>query len=477
MAEQTLKEKTAKGLFWGGISNGMQQLLGVLIGIVLLKNLTPDDYGMVGMLAIFTAIASTIQESGFTAALTNRPEFKAEDYNSVFWFNLVVGGIIYLILFFTAPLIAYFYRQPELLSLSRVLFLSILIGSFGIAHNAVLFRKLMVKERAKIDITSTSLAGIVGIYMAVNGFGYWSLVIQTLIYSLLGTILRWFYSPWRPVLQINFSPIKEMFGFGIKMLLSSIIAQVQGNIFSVLLGRFSTKADVGYFSQGVKWASMGTQVVNGMVFSVAQPIFAQTNKDKLRQAFVFRKIIRFISFISFPCMLGLAFISKDFISVINQDFIFCVPILQLYCIWGAFTPILMLYAQIVVAYGRSDFYFWISVVFAIIQISLVSFVLQFGIYWMAFSIVLSSYIYLLVWHIFVATLLPIKFFQIVKDIIPYLVASLFVFTVAYFLTKNICNIYKLLILKIFISVLLYICIMKIFKSVIFDEVVSFIWKK
>ncbi|MCK9160785.1 MAG: oligosaccharide flippase family protein, partial [Bacteroidaceae bacterium] len=259
MAEQTLKEKTAKGLFWGGISNGVQQLLGVLIGIVLLKNLSPGDYGMIGMLAIFTGIASTIQESGFTAALTNRPTFKSEDYNSVFWFNVIVGSGIYVILFFSAPYIAKFYNQPDLVLLSRILFLSIVIGSLGIAHNAVLFRKLMVKQRAKIDIFSTAFSGIAGIYLAINGYGYWALAIQTLVYTSLGTICRWIFSPWKPIFKFNFTPVKEMFGFGTKMLISTIVAQIQINIFSVLLGKYYTKADVGYYSQGTKWTNMGIQ--------------------------------------------------------------------------------------------------------------------------------------------------------------------------------------------------------------------------
>ena len=154
MAEQTLKEKTAKGLFWGGLSNGVQQLLNALFGLVLARVLDASDYGMVGMLAIFSAIASTIQESGFTAALTNQKEIKHEDYNAVFWFSSLTGVLFYLILFFCAPLIAQFYDKPELIGLSRIVFLSFLFGGFGIASNAYMFKMLMVKEKAKIDIIS-----------------------------------------------------------------------------------------------------------------------------------------------------------------------------------------------------------------------------------------------------------------------------------------------------------------------------------
>ena len=176
MAEQTLKEKTAKGLFWGGLSNGVQQVLNALFGLILARVLDASDYGMVGMLAIFSAIASTIQESGFTAALTNQKEIKHEDYNAVFWFSSLTGVLFYLILFFCAPLIAEFYDKPELIGLSRIVFLGFLFGGFGIASNAYLFKTLMVKERAKIDIVSLICSGFIGVTLALNGFAYYGLV-------------------------------------------------------------------------------------------------------------------------------------------------------------------------------------------------------------------------------------------------------------------------------------------------------------
>ena len=164
MAEQTLKEKTAKGLFWGGLSNGVQQILNALFGLVLARVLDASDYGMVGMLAIFSAIASTIQESGFTAALTNQKKIKHKDYNAVFWFSSLTGVLFYLVLFFCAPLIAKFYDKPELIGLSRIAFLGFLFGGFGIASNAYLFKTLMIKERAKIDIVSLICSGLIGYF-------------------------------------------------------------------------------------------------------------------------------------------------------------------------------------------------------------------------------------------------------------------------------------------------------------------------
>ena len=286
MAEQTLKEKTAKGLFWGGLSNGVQQVLNLVFGLMLARILDASDYGMVGMLAIFSAIASTIQESGFTAALTNQKEIRHEDYNAVFWFSTLTGVLFYLILFFCAPLIAQFYDKPELIGLSRIVFLSFLFGGFGIASNAYMFKMLMVKEKAKIDIISLICSGTIGVILALNGFAYYGLAIQTTTYIGISSLLKLYFAPWKPTSQINFSPLKSMFGFGAKLILTNIFTQISNNVFSVVLGKFYTPQQLGFYSQGQKWMGMGHQLIGGMINGVAQPVLVQVMDDKERQVHV-----------------------------------------------------------------------------------------------------------------------------------------------------------------------------------------------
>ncbi|MDH6306786.1 O-antigen/teichoic acid export membrane protein [Parabacteroides sp. PF5-5] len=475
--EPTLKEKTAKGLFWGGISKGIQQILSVFIGIILLNNLTPDDYGMIGLLAIFIGIANTIQESGFTSALANKSEFNSEDYNSVFWFCIIISIIIYTILFCCAPLIAIFFNEPNLKILARILFLSFVANSISISHNAVLFKKIMVKERAKVDIISTLTSGAIGIYLAINGYGYWALAFQTLTYTVMGSILRWYYSPWKPTFIFNFTPIKKMFGFSSKLMVSSIITQIQSNIFSVLLGKFQTKTDVGYFSQGFKWASMGAEVISGTVSGIAQPIFVLNRNNKKKQVQIFRKLLRFIAFISFPSLLGLAFVSREFITLINSDWLPCVPILQLYCIWAITAPISVLYMQLAISYNKSFFYFTQTILYALIQISIAFCVLPYGIYWMAFANVLTTYLYLLIWHIYISRLIPLKIISVLKDISPYLIISIILIVFTHYLVKDLEVVLFRFFLKILTVSVLYILIVWKSNSTIFKESVSFIFQK
>ncbi len=477
MGESSLKEQTAKGLFWGGLSNGIQQVVSLLIGIVLMKLLSLSDYGMVGLLAIFTGIASVIQESGFTAALTNRKTIVHKDYNAVFWFNLLVSLSLYLILFFCAPFIADFYNEPKLTNLSRVVFLSLLFGSLGIAHNAILFKKLMVKQRAIIDIVSLSLSGIAAVILALKGQGYWALVANQLIYIFCGTVLRWYFSKWKPTLDWDFSPIREMFGFSIKLLISNIFTQIQVNIFSVLLGRFYTKADVGIFSQGAKWANMGTTFIRGMINGVAQPVFAITNQEVERQAQIFRKTIRFIAFISFPFMMGIAFISQEFILMIDSKWLPSVPILQIYCFWGILASIQLLYSQFIISCGKSDLYFWNTILSGLLQIIAAVVSLPFGIYYLALSALITSLIYTLIWHWFVSRIIPIRLWDLLKDCMPYALVTIGSFGLTWIVTYKIEIVSLRMLLKILLTATCYILAMWYGRSVIFKESISFILKQ
>lgn len=477
MAEQTLKEKTAKGLFWGGISNGLQQLLGLIFGIVLARILSPEDYGMVGMLAIFTGIASSIQESGFTAALVNKPEINHDDYNAVFWFSLLSGVILYIVLFFCAPLIAWFYDKPELTNLSRLVFLGFLFSGAGIAHNAILFKKLMVKERAKIDVTALVVSGIVGLLMALNGFAYWGLAVQTTTYIGVGTLLRWYYSPWRPTLNFNVRPLKEMIGFSSKLFITNIFWQISSNQFSVLLGKFYNPQQVGYYSQGYKWMGMGNSFIGGMINGVAQPIFAQVQNDPVKQQAVFRKMVRFGAFISFPLMFGLAFVAKEFILIaVGEKWLPCVPFLQLFCIWGAAGYLWTLYINLLMVHGKSNIYMWGMITVGLLQIAIVALTFPFGIFWMVTAYVISSFMGLLGWHYFANKLIGLRLLAVIKDLFPYLLITVASLSATCGMTYRIENVYFLFMAKIMLTTILYIAIVWCSNSMIFRESLKYFRK-
>ena len=256
-----LKQKTAKGLFWGVLSSGGMQLLNLVIGIFLARLLTPGEYGIVGMIAIFTLIANNLQESGFGVALINVKDIKHEDYNSVFWFNVIVSLILYTILFFLAPLIAAFFHQPCLTRLSRFVFVAFIFSSFGISPNAKLVRELKIKEKSITSLTALTVSGTVGVIMAFNGFSYWSLATQQVLYSVVIAIGRYYYAHWWPSLPVSFRPVKRMFAFSYKVLITAVLNTISNNVLTVIFGRLFPAASVGNFTQANKWNTMANSMV------------------------------------------------------------------------------------------------------------------------------------------------------------------------------------------------------------------------
>ena len=476
--EPTLKEKTAKGLFWGGISNAVQQVLVFFFGIFLSRILNAEDYGMVGLLAIFTGVANVLQESGFTAALINRKEFKHEDFNAVFWFNVLVGVGLYVILFFCAPLIADYFEQPDLIWVSRIVFLSFLFGSFGTAQAAFLMKNLMVKERAKIDVFSLLLSNTAALLMALNGMAYWGIAIQVSLYIALGTFFRWYFSPWRPSFQWNMRPLKEMFPFGAKLLITGLFSQLSANIFSVLLGKFYSVQQLGYYTQGSKWTNMGGGLISGMITGVAHPIFAQVAADPLRQVRVLRKMTRLSAFVAFPLMFGLAFVGEEFVLItVSEKWIASVPLLQLLCVWAAFSPICELYKNIVISKGKSDIYMYASILFSVVQLLVLLACLQYSIFCMVAVYVFTYFVWLMVWYRLVAKQIPLRILDTIKDVLPFLIIVFFVLFCSWLLMGDVRNIYLRFAGKIVLSVILYIGIMGLSKAVVFREMIRFITNK
>lgn len=478
MAEETLKQKTAKGLFWGFINNGTQQLLNLFFGIFLARLLTPADYGMVGMLTIFSLIAGSLQESGFIAALANKKEITHDDYNAVFWFSITVSFCLYWILFFCAPLIAKFYNQPELIPLARYSFLGFFITSTGIIPNAYIFRNLIVKQKALATIVALALSGTIGILLAYNGFSYWGIATQGLIYVGVLNLYLWLICPWKPTLKWKIAPIREMIGFSSKLLFTNIISNINTNIFSIILGRYYSEREVGQYNQANKWNYMGYSLITGMIGSVAQPIFAQISNDPERQVRAFRKLLRFTAFISFPCMLGLSLVAPELITIaITDKWLESAHILQILAIGGAFIPIVNIYSNLLISRGRSNIYMWNMIVLGILQLCIILLMRPFGLYNMVIVYVCINICWLFVWHYFVQKEIHIQLFDAMKDIFVYAIISAIVMSIVYYLTSCISNIYFLLASRIILAVFFYGLFMWLSGSKIFLECFSFVLKK
>lgn len=476
-----LKERTEKSLFWSMLNNGTLQLLNILFGVVLARLLTPGDYGIVGVLTIFTLIAGNLQSSGFTQALINLKPPKPEDYNSVFWFNVIVSVVLYTILWFCAPLIAAFFHQPVLVDVSRFVFLAFLISSLGIAHAAYMSKNMMNREIAIINLIALLCSGVTGIILAFNGYAYWSLAWQQVIYITVLNIGRYYFVKWRPIFKIDFGPVKRMFGFAVNILFTNIINTLSGQILTFIFGRFFPITQVGNFTQANKWNTQANTFVSGTLTQVVQTVLVSVNDDKERQKRIFRKMIRFTAFVTFPVMLGLALVANEFVIVVlGNKWLDCIPLLQVLCMAGAFIPFYTVYQHLAIGCNRGDLYLWCNVGQIVLQIGLI--LLCYHLFSQSIFVVVTVYsifmiLWLAAWQVAAKHLINLKWSEAFLDIVPFLLITVVVFTITYFATLFIHNNVLLLITKVILGAALYIIVMKLAKVKIFDECWQFLRKK
>ena len=478
MGESTLKEKTSKGLFWGGMSSFLQQLLNAAFGIYLARTLSPDDYGLVGMLAVFTVLAQALQESGFISALINRKEIRHEAYNSVFWFSIIVSAICYLILFFCAPLIAAYFRHPELIPLARWIFICFLFSGFGVAQRAYLTKQLKIKEIAISGILSAAVSGIVGVYLAYRGMAYWALVVQSILSAVLLSGGLWFYSSWRPTLKLDFGPVREMFRYSVNLLIPGLLCTLSSHLLTLILGRFYSAKRVGYYTQANKWYNMGGSVLAGMVNSVGQPVLAEVTDDRERQLRVFRKMIRFAAFISFPALLGLAFIAPEFIvGALSDKWMDSIPLLQILCAGGIVLPLIHLCSNLLLSHGKSNIHMWINVASFILVLTVALLARPYGIVWMVIGLSASNVVMFLVWYFYVRRELYYKVKELLLDLLPFLLFSLVSMAGAELVSRGIDGLWWRLAVKILVTAGIYVVLMRLSNSVTYKECVGFLRKR
>ncbi len=477
MAESSLKERTARGLLWGGMSNGIMQLLGALFGLALMRLLTPADWGKVYMLNIFATLASALQESGFSAALCNKREPSHEEYNAVFWFNIMVSSCIYVLLWFLAPLIADFYGDPDLTPLARFMFLSFVFASFGTVQRAYLFGHMMVRETSICGITAMLVSGIVGVTMAYMGFAHWGIASQSVTFVVVVQMMNWYYSSWRPSLNIDLRPAWQMFKFSSKLLVTYIFNILNNHAFSVLLGKYFGNRQAGIYGTARKWDDMAAGTINGMVIAVAQPTLAQVASDKGRYVQVFRKMLRFVCFVCFPALLGLGMIAEEFILIVGgEKWAESGRILAMLCIHGAFFPLSTLYSNLTISRGHSEVNMACTIgqCLAVWAGLILLYIYGYGMIHMVVYFIALNVLWLGIWQWWAKRLIGLKWRWVAIDIMPFLLFTLGILFVTWWVTRPIASLWLLMLARIVLAVVLYAGIMWFSGAKIMRETAQYI---
>ena len=415
-----LKEKTLSGVKWNAIGRFSTQGVSFVISILLARILTPSDYGVVGMIGIFMAIAQTFIDSGFGSALIRKKDCTDEDFSTAFYFNIAVGVICYLILFFTAPLIADFFDTPILRDIVRVLSISLFLNSLSIVQSAKLTAAVDFKSQAKVSLVATIVSGCVGLAMAYSGFGVWSLVYQSVSLSLVRTILFWFVTKWKPLCVFSKQSFKYLFAFGSKILSASLLHTIYANLTTILIGKFYTPKDLGYYTRGENLANLPSTNLTSILQGVTYPILAKIQDDDVRLISVYRKYIRITSMVIFFGMFLMAALAEPLIlTLLTDKWQESVIFLQVFCFAYMFDHICQLNLNILYVKGRSDLVLRLEVIKKTISISMIVAAIPFGVLAICIARALYTQIAVIINTYYTGKLFGLGYFAQVKDFIKY----------------------------------------------------------
>lgn len=380
---ESLKQKTVKGVGWSFADNIANQGITFLVGLVLARLITPEEYGLIGIILIFVAVFDSIVNCGFSNALIRKNDAKDLDYNTVFIVNMVLSIVLFIIFFFSAQFIADFFKQPMLKPLTQVMGSIVIIHAFAIIQRTILIKRIDFKTQTKASVISSVSSGVIGITMAFYGYGVWSLVGQQLSRALLNTVCLWIYSHWWPKLQFSWNSFRELFGFGWKLLVSSLIDTIWKEIYQVVIGKCYAPATLGQYTRAHQFSSIFSSNLNSVIQRVSYPILSSMQSDKQRMKDGYRRVIKVTMLVTFVLMLGLAAVSKPMIQVLVGDqWLIAANFLPIICLQMMLYPLHALNLNMLQVQGRSDLFLKLEIIkkcVALIPLSLGIFV---GIYWM-----------------------------------------------------------------------------------------------
>lgn len=359
----TLKEKTVNGLLWSFIDNISIAAITFIVGIILARLLSPEEYGLVGMTAIFISLSASVINSGFSQALIRKMDCTETDFSTVFYFNFVIGIFLFTLLFISAPLISRFFNQPQLHAVIKVLSVVLIIDSLTIIQRTISTKRVDFKLLAKVSVIASLVSGSVAIIMAFKGFGVWSLVAHQISQRGVSALLLWQWNRWRPLLVFSGKSFKELFSFGSKLLISGLIDTVYRNIYYLVIGKFFSAVELGYFTKAESFKNLPSQNLNDVISRVSYPVLSSMQNDIESLKNNYQQLIRSTMFVTFVLMMGMAAVAEPMvIALIGEKWRTSVIYLQMLCFVGMFYPLHSLNLNILNVMGRSDLFLKLEII-------------------------------------------------------------------------------------------------------------------
>ena len=380
---ESVRDKAVEGMAWTTIERVFNYGIQFVVGIVIARLISPSDYGLIGMLAIFIAISQTFLDSGFASALIQKKKKTEEDYSTVFWFNIVISIILYLSFYASAPLIAYFYNQPELKEVARVVSLCLIINGLTIVQTAKLSSELNFKLQSIATISAVVVSGCLGLFMAYNGYGVWALVAQTLSSAFVRMLVVWARSLWYPKLVFSFESFKSLFSFGSKILCSSLINTIYQNLYTMVIGKSFQATAVGYYNRGDEFAKAPGTIMTQVLLKVNYPVLSKFQDDNVQLVKTYKKLLHTPLFILYPLLFGIMVLAEPMVQVLLGDkWLSCVPIMQILIFGYIWSPLTHVNLNLLYVKGRSDLVLRLELIKKPIAFLILFVSIPYGIWWM-----------------------------------------------------------------------------------------------
>lgn len=454
---ESIKKDTIHGVCWRILETAGTQLIQLFISIVLARLILPEQFAAIAMLTIFTAIASTFINSGFSNALIRKVNRTQIDCSTVFYFNIVVSIISYIILFFSAPFIADFYNLQELKIILRVSSITLIIGSFAGVHRTLFTARMEFKPLAKFNVLALTISGIIGIVMAYHNFQVWSLVFQSIVSTLIVTICIWIKSPWRPSYEFSWTSFREFFNFGSKLLASGLLDTIYVNMQSVAIGKFFPHADLAFYNRAESLKNLSSSTPTSVLQSVTFPALCRLQKsDEVLQS-GYRRLIQISSFVVFPMCLIIGAVAFPLINFLySSTWIASANLLQILVFAGMWYPIHAINLNLLQVRGRTDLFFKLEVIKKIIGVAVLCITLPLGLEAMCYGGIVTSIVCLIINTHYTGKILGLGFAEQMRDIWPSLALSLVMFASCNTLATIMGNDFVSLIVSIGAGVIIYL---------------------
>ena len=478
MAEQSLKQKTQNGLLWSSASNIANQGIRFVFGIILARLLSPDAYGVIGILTVFITIISVFIDCGFSQALIRKTDRTQKDFSTEFFFNIGVGVLGYLVLFATAPFIADYYEMPILTSLLRVLGLGVIINSLCVVQSAQFAIRLDFKTPAILAVGTQLFSGAVGIALAYNDWGVWALVFQQVSGGLLNAMLLWLFAGWRPTMEWSKASFHYLWGYGSKILGASLIQQTYDNIYPLVIGKCFTTASLGLYSRAQGFATLPSGNLSGILGNVTFPILSKMVDDTERLVATYRRMIKSTALIVFPLMIGMAASAGPMIRMLlNEQWYGCIILLQLLCLALIWQPLSALQLNVLKIIGRTDIVLKLEIYKRSFGLLTIFASIPFGIIGMCIGFILF-YVYSFSMNtFFISKTLQFSFFHQMKDLFPMLFNSIIMGALVWTITLIPLNDVIIFALCIAVGVASYYVLSCILTNEVLKDTISLLKRK